>query len=128
MGKQDVNTTSAGSAIAKNPYLKNVGRGPYELVNLLLQIPEHYSIGDQPQEVLQKIEAAQTHAENSINTIASGLESLGNVLAVAVLNENSGINLDHVANVGWLVAHLSVELQALSDLRSDIDHVLKGAQ
>ena len=79
-----------------NPYFNRIERAPYELGQLLLQLPDYFSaFAPMEPDVLLKASAAADHARNANDTLMHGLEAL--------------------AVLGCLIQHIAVEAQFLQE-------------
>jgi hypothetical protein len=107
----------------KNPAFNNVGRAPYELGYLVKNIGEISMDAALTDDQRNKVEAAVTHAQNSTETLLSGLESIGKMLAlIGPLDER--VDGDVVTNIGELIAHMAVEIQYVRDVEDEMTGIL----
>ena len=108
-------------SLAENPHFGNVERAPYQLGQLLTQLPPDFSrSGHITPDSRQIAEAAMRHAENAAYAVMDGLEALGQVMFVAGSNEENHVDGRTIANLGYLVKHLAVELQFLHHIEEEI--------
>lgn len=63
----------------------------------------------------EQLEAIGRAAETNNMTLSHGISAIGNVLAVAALNEEAGLNLDVVADLGWLLESLGKLSASITD-------------
>jgi hypothetical protein len=63
----------------------------------------------------EQLEAISRAAETNNMTLCHGISAIGNVLAVAALNEEAGLNLDVVADLGWLLESLGKLSASITD-------------
>lgn len=112
---------------ADNPFLVHLARPAYELPRLLTSIHHifnHISYNEPlTKDEILKCEAAKAHAANSQNTIAHGIESIGQLLYLAG-NSEDGLDPRHLCRIGELVTDLGVQMQHLHDVESDIVYVI----
>lgn len=116
------------SNIHENPYLKNIESAPYELGKLLQQLPEHFSSRSEhtPTADIQLIAAAAArHAENANVAVMGGLDAIGKMLFIASQSEDWQIGPVHMANIGCLISHLSIEAQFLKETQDDLEFTLQ---
>jgi hypothetical protein len=107
----------------KNPAFNNVGRAPYELGYLVKNIGEISMDVVLTDDLRNKVSAAVTHAQSSTETLLSGLESLGKMLAlIGPLDER--VDGDVVTNIGELIAHMAVEVQYVRDVEDELTGIL----
>jgi hypothetical protein len=107
----------------KSPAFNNVGRAPYELGYLVKNIGEISMDVELTDDLRNKVSAAFTHAQNSTETLLSGLESLGKMLAlIGPLDER--VDGDVVTNIGELIAHMAVEVQYVRDVEDEMTGIL----
>jgi hypothetical protein len=107
----------------KNPAFNNVGRAPYELGYLVKNIGEIGTDAVLTDSQRSQVGAAVTHAQNSTETLLSGLESIGKMLAlIGPLEER--VDGDVVTNIGELIAHLAVEVQYVRDVEDEMSGIL----
>ncbi|MET3130286.1 hypothetical protein AAKU55_000539 [Oxalobacteraceae bacterium GrIS 1.11] len=109
-----------------NPHLKNIGRSPYELGNLLRLLPSDFSAHSAatPEHILIA-DAALYHAGNSNSTLMRGLEGLGHLMYVAGDNKDHEIDSTAIANLGELLQHLAVEAQFMQETRNNLAGALQ---
>ena len=108
-------------SLAENPHFGNVERAPYQLGQLLAQLPPEFShSGPITPDSRQIAEAAIQHAENAASTVMDGLEALGHFIFVASTNEENHVDGQATANLGYLIKHLAVELQFLHEIGAEI--------
>ena len=107
----------------KNPAFNNVGRAPYELGYLVKNIGEIGMDAVLTDRQRNQVAAAVTHAQNSTETLLSGLESIGKMFAlIGPLEER--VDGDVVTNMGELIAHLAVEVQYVRDVEDEMSGIL----
>lgn len=120
--KEEINALTG-----KNPYFKHINRAPYELGRLLMAMPKYLSSSKKYEpEIYQMADAAESHAANASNTLLHGLESIGNLITKTGLNEEYPIDSSDLVDLGELIRHISVELQFLRGIESDMHEVVKG--
>jgi hypothetical protein len=106
-----------------NSAFNNVGRAPYKLGYLVKNIGEISMEAVLTNDQRNKVGAAVTHAQNSTETLLSGLESIGKILAlIGPLDER--VDGDVVTNMGELIAHLAVEVQYVRDVEDKMTGIL----
>ena len=99
-----------------NPYFNRIERAPYELGQLLLQLPDYFSaFAPMEPDVLLKASAAADHARNAIDTLMHGLEALGRIMFVATVNQHHVLDVETLADLGCLIQHIAVEAQFLQE-------------
>lgn len=109
-----------------NPYIKDLGRAPYELAHLMRALPGRIPVAHiMTTDERQQTEAAIVHASNANFALMHGLEAIGTILFAAATNENFPPNTETISNIAALITHLAIEAQVMqetqSDLRSDLD-------
>ena len=110
-----------------NPFFNRIERAPYELAFLLLELPRHASDLDlNNKEMVQKADAARSHAENAADGLRRGLEGLGSLMFVAGANENNELDKGTIADLGELVKHIAVELQLFQHIQEHFSYALEG--
>lgn len=108
----------------KNPAFNNVGRAPYELGCLVKYIGEIGVDVVLTDTQRNQADAALTHAQNSTETLLSGLESIGKMLAlIGPLDKR--VDGDIVTNIGELISHMAVEVQYVRDVEDEMSGILK---
>jgi len=107
----------------KNPAFNNVGRAPYELGDLIKNIGEIAVDAVLTETQRNQVDAAVTHAQNSTETLLSGLESIGKMLAL-IGPLDARVDGDVVTNMGELIAHLAVEVQYVRDVEDKMTGIL----
>lgn len=53
--------------------------------------------------------------EDNNMTLCHGVAAIGNLLAVAALNEDAGLNINAIADIGWLLASLGKLSAGIAD-------------
>lgn len=120
--------TATDSNTRANPYLKNIESAPYELGHLLQQLPENFSSRSEPTPTadMQLIAtAAARHAENANVAVMSGLDAIGKMLFIAAQSEDWQIGPGHMASIGCLISHLSIEAQFLKETQDNLEFTLQ---
>lgn len=108
----------------KNPAFSNVGRAPCELGHLVKRIGEIGVDAVLTDEQRDQVGAAAHHAQNSTETLLSGIESIGKMLAlIGPLDER--VDGDIVTNIGELICHMAVEIQYVRDVEDEMTGILK---
>ena len=118
----------------QNKHYKNVERAPAEIGYLLQQLPANLSSeSDFTPDLLKKIEAVESHATNASFAVLCGLIAVGDMLGTVMMEKESARNIsaDTLSKLGFLINHLSVELQFLHETESDmeflrVEHAKKG--
>jgi hypothetical protein len=96
----------------RNPALQNVDRPFTEIFQLLRQLPSvSKSITSYSDDELNIANALQQHAETASQTIISGIQSLGVILATAADNQDMGLGQNDVMAIGWLLNSLGELLE-----------------
>lgn len=104
-------------ASSHSPHFQHAERAPYEIGHLLLKLPADFSsYSTQPADLHDIADALELHVYNAKEAIMSGLEALGAVMSTAATNPNCSVENKTVSHLGWLVKHLSVELQFLNEV------------
>lgn len=115
------------SILAELPVLGPVDRAPYQLTQLLRQLPENFSFHNPMPDALRPVaELVASHASNANDTIMHGLAALGQVIMTAALNEEGEVTPSHLARLGDLITHLAVEAEAMQELGWMISEALEG--
>lgn len=104
---------------AQNPLFQNVGRAAYEMPGLLRLLGHPDGLTPLTNEQHQIADAIESHADDAINSIASGLEAIGAVMGLVGHSEDVLGGL-HLAGMGDLIKHLAVELQHLHDVETNM--------
>lgn len=108
---------ASGGAVAENPHFDHIDRAPFELGRLLLELPRYASqVPVADKEGRRRAAAVVRHAENARNTLLAGLESLGACMFVAGTNDDHDLSNSHIADLGCLIRHISVEMQMLDGM------------
>lgn len=105
---------------ANNSLFNNADRAAYELPNLLTKLGVTSISCPLVGEQRQLAEAAMQHASNASGVILDGIESIGQLLSHAALNDGMQLSTAHINNIGVLIAHLAVEAQAMRETESDL--------
>jgi hypothetical protein len=63
----------------------------------------------------EQLSAAKSAAECNTMTLDHGIAAIGNALAIAALNEDVGLSLGAVADLGWLIESLSKLNASITD-------------
>ena len=108
-----------------NPYFAHPERAPYQLGHLLKGMSSAFTPNHPlaPDDRLIA-EAARDHAINANETLMHGLEALGHVMFVAASNKQCGMDENHLAHLGCLIAHIAVEAQFLQETEWHIRETL----
>jgi hypothetical protein len=109
------------SAPTENPHFRHCERAPYELGHLLMKLQPASFSAERAEAALAEhprlaVEAAMCHASNANETLMHGIEALGHILYVAAENEDCGLDMRAVRNLGPLLSHIAVEAQFLQEL------------
>jgi hypothetical protein len=64
---------------------------------------------------LDQLEGVRQASDNYMHNLAHGISGIGNLLACAASNEDAGLNVKAVANVGWMLESLGGLVSSLSD-------------
>lgn len=73
----------------------------------------------------EQLKAIGTTAESKGMNLAHGISAIGNVLAVAALDEDAGLSMDVVADLGWLIESLGKLSASITDLDNAAHHHCK---
>lgn len=84
-------------------------------------LPDHPAIQQMDPAQLEK---ASRMAEGEISTLAFGISGLGNILACAASNEDSGLSSDAVESIGWMLESVGRLIANLSDTQGAMQHRL----
>lgn len=103
-----------------NPVLKNLNRPAYEMPCLLQRLGPISLTAVLTPEQRQLSEAVRTHAHNQQQTIASGMDSIGQLLYQSG-NGDEGVDPHHLRNLGMLIRHLSTQLEFLLDIDGEME-------
>lgn len=116
------------TAAPTNPYLRHMHHAPYELANLLSELPCRASnIKKTDKDMQLKAEAAAAHASNASSTLLFGLQALGSLMFVAGTNENYSLEQGELADLGCLIRHLANELHAMTEIEQEFDKAEKDS-
>jgi hypothetical protein len=119
---QSTNTTQTSTQ--SNPHFFRAERAPYELGYLLQKLPRDFnSYSPATTDDLLIATAAARHADNALDTIMRGLESIGACLFSAV-NDADSLDNRHVRGISELIQHLSVEAQFLREKSIDLTFIV----
>jgi hypothetical protein len=105
---------------APNPELKNINRPAYEIPCLLQRLGVTSLSMALTSEQRQMSEAVRAHALNQQQTIASGMDSIGQLIYLAG-SGNEPVDTHHMRNLGLLISHLAIELEFLLDIDGDME-------
>jgi hypothetical protein len=108
-----------------NPQFCHPGRAAYELPKLLKNLGDIDSSVSLTTDQHNTVDAIVSHAWGAVETIASGLESIGALMGVVGHGE-SEVAGKHVAALGDLISHLAVELQHLHEVETDMASTLQS--
>lgn len=109
---------------ATNPELQGVERPAYELQNLFTRLGQPRSGSNMTAEQANIAGAIKTHASNAAETILDGIESIGQLMTMAGLNDQYTLDRRHIVNLGQIIAHLAVEAQTMEQAVSDMGVLL----
>lgn len=115
----------------KNPHFKNRERAPFELSDLLRNLPPQINLSTDPNatETRLQLEAAMQHADNYSCVLLDGLVSMGRVLFSAGENESFPVEPHDAARLGSLIAEIGIQLQFLEHFRTSAnDRLAEVAQ
>jgi hypothetical protein len=111
------------AVIANNPALALNGRSPYELGHLLMSLPADFLVASKiSPDAIAMADAAVTHTRIMASTVLNGLESLGEIMGLAGLDPENEIHKSSLSNLGYLIAHLAVEVQFLHETESSFQY------
>lgn len=103
-----------------NPHLKNIDRPAYEIPFLLQRLEVTSLSVALTSEQRQISEAVRAHALSQQQTIASGLDSIGQLIYLAGSGKEP-VDTHHMRNLGLLISHLSIELEFLLDIDGEME-------
>lgn len=109
-----------------NPQFSHPGRAAYELPKLLKNLGDLDRTAKLSEEQYNTVDAIVSHAWGAVETIASGLESIGALMGIAG-NGDEAVPGKHVAALGDLITHLAVELQHLHEIETDMASTLQSS-
>ncbi len=113
--------TSRATALKANPFLTNIQRPAHELGYLLRNLPADFLTSTPASsDALLVAQAARQHASNASVTVLSGLEAIGELIAVAASSTSNDVAATSYVNLGYLIQHLAVEAQFFSQIESDL--------
>lgn len=72
----------------------------------------------------EQLERALRMADGETTTLAMGISGLGNLMACAANNKDSGLSEDAVESVGWMLDSLGRLLATMNDTQGLIQHRL----
>jgi len=72
----------------------------------------------------EQLEKAHRMADGKTATLALGISGLGNLMACAANNKDSGLSEDAVESVGWMLDSLGRLLATMNDTQGLIQHRL----
>lgn len=72
----------------------------------------------------EQLEKAHRMAEGETVTLSMGISGLGNLMACAASNEDSGLSSEAVQSVGWMLDSLGRLLATMNDTQGLIQHRL----
>lgn len=114
-------TAAQPEAAAPNPYFANPDRAPYELGQLLQQLPADFGISPVAElKHVQMASAAEAHANAAGVTIMSGIEAIGQLVEMAGANEEETVPAYTLFCLGGLLRHLAVEGQYLGSVSGSL--------
>jgi hypothetical protein len=102
------------------PIFQNSERAAYELGDLLRHIPAQLHGASMSAEILERIQAADTHAMNSTVILLDGLQSMGRVMYSACLSEAGAPDIADCARVGMLATEIALQLEFMNDFRREV--------
>lgn len=112
----------------ENPHFNNAERAPFELGQLLLELPRFGSqIERGDKDGVQRAEAAVRHATNAKSTLLYGLESLGKCMFIAGASDSYELKDSEIADLGCLIRHIATELHMLDGVVEEFGEVARGA-
>lgn len=82
-------------------------------------LPTHATLRAMPSEDLQNVEAC---ANNNIHALAHGVSAIGNLLACTASNKESGLNVDAVMNIGFMLETLGNLISQLVDVEDNAEY------
>jgi hypothetical protein len=109
-----------------NPQFCHPDRAAYELPKLLKNLGDVDRTAQLTTHQRNTVDAIASHAWGAVETIASGLESIGALMGIVGHGEEV-VAGKHVAALGDLITHLAVELQHLHEVETDMAATLRSA-
>lgn len=73
----------------------------------------------------EDLEAVVNSSADNIHTLAHGVSAIGNLLAGAASNTDTGLNVDAVSNIGYLLGSLGGLISNLVDAEDNAKHYRK---
>ncbi len=121
--------TSAQIPPSENPHFHHCDRAPYELGYLLRQLPPVFDpFFKLTPETHLIAEAAVQHASNANDTLIHGLEALGHFIYVAGDNDDAGVDMARLADLGCLIQHMAAEMQFLQETEGSLRNAVRVHQ
>lgn len=74
---------------------------------------------------VEDLDAVVKSSANNIHTLAHGVSAIGNLLAGAASNTDTGLNLDAVSNIGYLLGSIGGLISNLVDAEDNAKHYRK---
>lgn len=105
---------------AANPELNNINRPSYEMPRLLQSLGNISMSNALTPKQRELSEAIRVHAHNQKETIASGIDSIGQLIYLAG-SSNEVVDPHHMRNLGLLLSHLAIQLEHLIDTDRDME-------
>lgn len=102
-----------------NQHFKHPGRAAYELPYLLKGLGDVDGGAPLTDDQLEKAHAIENHADDAINSIASGLEAIGAVMSL-VGHSDDVLCGRQMAGLGDLIKHLAVEIEYLHEVEGEM--------
>ncbi|MFC0169664.1 hypothetical protein ACFFKC_16385 [Pseudoduganella danionis] len=114
-------TAEQPDAVTPNPYFANPDRAPYELGQLLQQLPADFGVSPVVElKHVQMASAAEVHAKAAGMTILSGIEAIGQLVEMAGANEEEKVPAYTLFCLGGLLRHLAVEGQYMESVSGSL--------
>lgn len=107
-----------------NPQFCHPGRAAYELPTLLKNLGD-VSVAVLTADQHHTVDAIAAHAHDAVETITSGIESIGALMST-VGHGADEVAGGHFAALGALITHLAVELQHLHQVETDMASTLQS--
>ena len=108
-----------------NPQFRHPGRAAYELPTLLKNLGDVSCAAALTADQHHTVDAIAAHAHDAVETITSGIESIGALMST--VGHGAGeVAGGHFAALGNLITHLAVELQQLHQVETDMASTLQS--
>ncbi len=106
----------------QSEFFKNAGSPFTELFSLLKRY-DHSSEGLPTLAYdAHELKVIDQHIDNAINVLLQGLQDVGHLMGISSSGESVSAELSHI---GFFISAITNLTEALNDLRSDTDYVLR---